>query len=468
MRSSHGHATVLGEMSRWLLVLIAACGEAHTVKPPSVVAVDAGPHRDAVAAQVKPLIDAEVVSGIVVGLYDSGKREIYGFGTGPNGTPDGATLYELGAVTKVYTGLLLAEAVQRKEVDIDGAIADLVPPGVTVPTKDRVAITLKHLALHSSGLPRLPPSLATRSREPDPYASYDDNALYRDLTQTELEATPGTQIVYSNFGAGLLGFLLGKKAGGGYDKVLRERVLAPLGLADTFIKLPAPLAARRATGGNDDLAPVSAWSWGALAGAGAIISSARDQLTLIEAELDAAAGGKSKLRHAMRLSQEPALDRAGDNEGLGWMIDSAGRYWHSGGTGGYHSFVGFDPKTKRGVVILASTASALVDRLSDPMYKILDGSPPAAPVLATPEDLAAFAGHYDFANTKLDVVAAGKRLYLQGPGEPRHRMAPFSDHEFWIEALQSTAIFDKQDGKVVRLLFGVGDHVLVAPRLPDQ
>jgi len=70
-----------------------------------------------------------------------------------------------------------------------------------------------------------------------------------------------------------------------------------------------------------------------------MISSARDQLRLIEAELDAAAGATTKLRHAMRLTQEPALERTGDNEGLGWMIDSAGRYWLSGGTGGYHAFL---------------------------------------------------------------------------------------------------------------------------------
>src|SRR5688500_4973046 len=70
-----------------------------------------GPHAAAVAAQVKPFIEAEVVSGIVVGLYDAGKREIYGFGTGPKGAaPTGTTLFEIGSITKVFTALVLADA----------------------------------------------------------------------------------------------------------------------------------------------------------------------------------------------------------------------------------------------------------------------------------------------------------------------------------------------------------------------
>ncbi|HEU4730949.1 MAG TPA: serine hydrolase domain-containing protein [Kofleriaceae bacterium] len=426
-----------------------------------------GPHRDDVAAQVQPYLDAELVSGLVVGLYDAGKIEVYGFGRGPGGKPpDGATLFELGPVTKVYTGLLLADAVQRREVAIDTPVSELVPPGVTVPTHDKVAITLKHLALNSSGLPRIPPSLVARASDPDPYAGYGEDNLYRDLIHTELQATPGTQIVYSNYGSGLLGFVLGKKLGGGYVKLVTERVLRPLELKDSFVgAVPAALAARRAAGTTDDLAPAAPWTFDALAGAAGMVSTAADQLKLIGAELDAAAGGTLALRRAMRFTQEPALDRTGENVGLGWMIDSAGRYWHNGGTGGFHAFVGFDPKQKRGVVVLSSTATSLIDHLSDTMYQILDGKPPPPARFPTAEQLAPFLGTYELSGTRLQVVASGKRFYLEGPGEPRHRMAPITDHEFWIEVLQSIAVFEKQGDKVVRVLFGVGDHMIAATRV---
>ena len=458
-------------MPRWPIVLVVfACSHSpRVVEPPPVIASDAGSHRDQVAAQVQPFLDAELVSGLVVGLYDAGKTEIYGFGTGPNhAPPDGTTLFELGPITKVYTALILADAVQRRELELDTPLAELLPPGVTVPTRDKVLITLKHLALHSAGLPHLPPSLVDHATDPDPYAGYGEDALYHDLIRTQLETPPGTQVMYSNYGGGLLGFALGKKLGGGYAKVLADRVLRPLELKDTFVVVPAALAPRRAGGTNDDLAKAAPWTFDALAGAAALVSSARDQLRLLELELDAAAGGQLPLRRAMKLTQEPQLDRTGDNEGLGWMIDSAGRYWHNGGTGGFHAFLGFDPKTKRGVVLLASTATSLVDRLSDAMYKILENAPPPAATFPTAAQIAPFAGSYEVSGTKLQVVADGKRLYLEGPGEPRHRMAPVSDHEFWLEVLGSLAAFEKEGDKVARVVFGIGGHMLVAPRVEPQ
>jgi D-alanyl-D-alanine-carboxypeptidase/D-alanyl-D-alanine-endopeptidase len=452
---------------RWSILFAVACS--HAAAPTGTAptaAAETAAHREQVAAQVKPLLDAELVSGLVVGLYDAGKTEVYGFGAGPNhAPPDGATLFELGPITKVYTSLLLADAVQRREVGLDTPLAELLPLGVTVPIRDNVTVTLKHLALHSAGFPRLPPSLVGRAADPDPYARYGEDALYKDLIRTELESTPGTQINYSNYGSGVLGFALGRKLGGGYAKQLTERVLRPLGLTQTYLTVPVAAAAQRALGTDEDLAPAAPWTFDALAGSAGLVSSAHDQLQLIAAELDATAGGALPLRRAMKLSQEPQLERTGDNEALGWMIDSAGRYWHNGGTGGFHAYLGFDPKTRRGLVVLASTSTALVDRLVDAMYKVLDGKPPAPIRLADAATLATFAGTYELSGTKLEIVAVGKRLYLEGPGDPRHRLSPISDHQVWLEALQSIAAFEKEGDRVVRVLFGIGDHTLVAPRV---
>jgi len=469
-RRAPARQSTQAHMSRRSIALVActavACSSGPHVTTPPVPQIVAGRHHDDVVAQVKPMIDAELISGVVIGLYDAGKTETYGFGAGPNhAPPDGTTLFELGPVTKAYTSLLLADAVQRREVGLDTPVAELLPPGVTVPIRDKQAITLKHLALHSSGLPRLPPSLVSHASDPDPYAHYSEDALYRDLISTELEAAPGTEIVYSTYGAGLLGFALGRKLGGGYAKLVADRITRPLELSDTFVTVPPGLAARRATGTNDDLVKTPAWQFDALAGSAGLVSSVRDQLRLIELELDAAAGGNLVLRHAMKLTQEAQLDRTGDNEGLGWLIDSEGRYWHNGGTGGFHAFVGFDPKLRRGVVVLASTASSVVERLPDVMYAILDGKPPPPPKYPTAAQLAPLAGSYELSGTKLKVVAEGNRLYLEGPGEPRHRLAPVSEREFWIEVLQSRAAFDRAADKVTGVRFGVGDHVLAAPRV---
>ena len=152
-----------------------------------------GPHEAAIAALATPFVDAELLRGVVIGLVDHDRVEIYGYGSGPGGVPpDGGTLFELGSVTKVYTALLLCDAVQRRDLQLDAPLSDLLPAGVAVPTKDGNVITLHELAQRASGLPGLPPAASRGSS--DPYADYSEDKLLADLPATQLATAPGTRI----------------------------------------------------------------------------------------------------------------------------------------------------------------------------------------------------------------------------------------------------------------------------------
>jgi len=452
-------------------LVVTACGSSPRSTVPVVKPAGEGAaaHRAAVASLVQPLIDAEITTGIVVGLYDAGKTEIYGFGKGPDGqAPTGTTLFELGAVTQVFTSLVLADAIQRREVTLDTGLAELLPPGVTAPASPGSRVTLGTLATNTAGFPRLPPSLGQRMNPQDPYASYNEERLYADLIGTQLLAAPGTQLVASNYGEGVLGFVLGKKLGGGFANVLSLRILTPLGLQSTFFTVPPIAKPRRAVGTDLDLKPVPNWTWDVLAPAGGLVSTVSDQLALIDAELDAASGSKQPLRAAMRLTQEDQLPaQSAQNVGLGWQIDGVGRYWHNGGTGGFRSFVGFDPKTRRGVVILSSSAVSLVDHIALDLYKML-GNEEVTPVKPPAVDqLAPYAGTYQLGEFKLAISIKDKRMYITGQGEQPLRLIPISDHEMWFEAQQAIVVFEKEGDKVVRAVFVVGPQRLAAPRVGD-
>ncbi|CAN5744945.1 hypothetical protein BH11MYX2_BH11MYX2_15640 [soil metagenome] len=467
---------------RWLFPFITAglvaCGSA----PPKVAATPAGDpkgaHATAIAGQVQPYIDAQLLRGVVIGVYDAGKREVYGFGVGPNGVPPtGDTLFELGSITKVYTALMFADAVQRREVTPDQPVAELLPPGVTVPGKDQRVITLKELALHGSGLPRIPPSINPTLA--DPYALYGDEALYKDLAVTQLETAPGLKVAFSNWGYGLLGHALAHKLGGSYAAVLKRRIIDPLKLTSTYFAVSAAQGAAAIptanlqVGSNDDLVDAAPWHADALAGAGSLVSSANDQLTLLDAELDADAGGKLPLRGAMRLTQEAQMEtqigESAPNAGLGWQIAADGRYWHNGQTGGFHTFITFDPKARRGIVVLAATATTLVDAIPARIYAVLDNQTPTPPKFPEARDLIQFAGQYDLAGTRVSVIAEDKRLYISVPNEPRARLLPLSDHEFLIEAIQAAVVFEREaDGKIARLVLVLGQQQINAKRVdPD-
>ena len=277
---------------------------------------------------------------------------------------DEHTVFEIGSVTKVFTALLLAVMAEAGEVALDEPLAGLYPE-LTLPVRGR-PVTLADLATHSAGLPRLPPGLlrqGLRHRD-DPYASFADADVARALESVRLRAEPGTRVRYSNFGAGVLGQALARRAGTPYDDLVRARVCLPLGLPDTGVRRSPDQLARRAVGHDRRGRAVPDWNLDSLPGMGALHSTSADLARFLAAQLDP---GSAALGDAIRLAQQPRLaaGRLG-HQALGWMLSPLPRtdrrmLWHNGGTGGAFGFVGLEPEAGVGVVALTNTARP-VDR----------------------------------------------------------------------------------------------------------
>jgi CubicO group peptidase (beta-lactamase class C family) len=114
--------------------------------------------------------------GLVVGLLVRDECLCLGYGKVAEDSarpPDAGTVFEIGSITKVFTAALLAEMAGREEVRLDQPVAELLPPGVRVPSYRGRAITLAHLAEHTAALPRLPGNLwATVTDKKNPYRDY--------------------------------------------------------------------------------------------------------------------------------------------------------------------------------------------------------------------------------------------------------------------------------------------------------
>ncbi|MEV5877899.1 serine hydrolase domain-containing protein [Streptomyces sp. NPDC052101] len=145
---------------------------------------------------------------------------------------------EIGSFTKVLTGTALMRMAAAGLLDVDDPVERWLP------ATPRTGITLRHLAEHTSGLPRLPP--LTNGR--DPYAAFDACALRRLLGRLDRVAvrSPGQQEEYSNLGYAVLGAALVAAAGVAYEELLAEHVLRPLDVhevtarPDTGRRLLAP------------------------------------------------------------------------------------------------------------------------------------------------------------------------------------------------------------------------------------
>jgi serine-type D-Ala-D-Ala carboxypeptidase/endopeptidase len=319
--------------------------------------------------------------GVVVGAVDTIRSRRAVAGMGHTRLPDGPaptdqTMWEIGSITKVFTGLLLAIAVVRGEVTLQTPVRELLPTG-TVPTREGVEITLEHLTTHRSGLPRSPVGFPTEFRtillgRGNPYADISDERLLEFVARTELSRTPGTgRMAYSNVGGGLLGLALTHRAGAGsYGELVHERICRPLGLARTMVLAQADID-QLAAGYATRRRPVEHWTLSGLAGAGALLSTATDMLTFLSAQLKPES---SDLGQAIKLSQAERYGSGRFSIGLGWIrypSRSGLTLWHNGGTGGFHSFAGIAVERGVGVVMLTNSrrscdraAMRLLSRLS--------------------------------------------------------------------------------------------------------
>src|SRR5262249_55814551 len=135
------------------------------------------------------------------------------------------------------TAALLAEFIARGEVALSDPIAKLLPTGTSVPSFNGRGITIGDIVTHTSGLPSFPWRLSDMD---NPYATLTEHDLLDSLAATRLTHAPGSQGAYSNFAMMVLSYALARRSGKDYETLLRERLLAPLGMNDTYIAKRPP------------------------------------------------------------------------------------------------------------------------------------------------------------------------------------------------------------------------------------
>jgi len=444
---------------------LAMCAEATAQPapaPPAAVAPWTTPSNEDVRRILAERIDAQHDGvGIVVGVIDAHGRRYVAYGArdkGDTGPLDETTMFEIGSMTKVFTSLVLSEMVADHEVALDDPVAKFLPPGTRVPERGGRQITLVDLSTHTSGLPRMPNNFHPKDPT-NPYADYSEDQFLAFLASYTLPRDIGAQYEYSNYGAGLLGQALARRAGLGYEELVKRRITRPLGMADTTVTLSPQLQARLARGHDAKLQPVANWDLPAFAGAGALRSDAKDVLTFLGAEL-----GYVKTPLAGPMQAQLAVRRPTPNPALtvslAWHILAApGRdavIWHNGGTGGYRTFMGFDPKTRVGVVVLTNAATP---RGGDDIgFHILTGAPLAPPnpppvehhaIAFDAKTFDALVGVYKLApNATLTISRQGDHGFAQVSGQPQAaEIFPEAEDNYFMTAAPAVLTFERKPGE---------------------
>ena len=442
------------------------------------------PSNDEIRKILVDRIDRDRQSvGIVVGVIEHGGRRIISHGTlakGDDRPVTGDTVFEIGSVTKVFTSLLLADMVHRCEVALTDPIANYLPSEVKVPERSGRQITLQDLSTHTSGLPRMPTNF--KPADPaNPYADYTVEKLYEFLSNYTLPRDIGSQVEYSNLGGGLLGHVLASRAGTDYETLVRVRISEPLKMADTFIVPPPAMQTRLASGHNGslNLNPAKKWDIPALAGAGALRSSANDMLTFLAAYLgytDSLLGDAMAAMLRARRPGPPVGDGSAKIEvALGWMITTRGNaeiVWHSGGTMGHRSILALDRKRRVGVVVLSNAGTAA--GVDDIGMHLLDPSVPLAgpvkehiQISVDTRVYGAFVGRYQVTPSLiLAVTCDADHLFVQATGQPRFEIFPESPRQYFLKVVEAVITFaDDVDGHAPGLTLHQNGRDVTATRI---
>lgn len=369
---------------------------------------------------------------------------------------DQSGLFELGSITKTFTALLLADASLRGELRLD----DPLEPVLDLQLRDKGGQPLRwiDLATHRSGLPRLPANLLPR-RNDDPYADYGWADMQIFLRGWQPTRAREERYEYSNLGYGLLGQALALRSGKPFEALLGERVLRPLKL-ESMVLAPPP-GALLAQGHDAAGKPVAAWRFQpAMAGAGALLGSARDLAAYARAALGQTPGRPLAEAFALCLRSHAEGIRPVNPIGLAWNLAPLnGRtvFNHDGGTGGFSSSLWLDPQRGRAAAVLANATVPVTDlalHLLDPTVPPKDfASTQQVAQTLPPEQLLPLAGLYALnSNFKLRITARGERLFAQATGQGEFELFAKAPRQFFARITPLEIVFDGEAGSAAPAL----------------
>jgi CubicO group peptidase (beta-lactamase class C family) len=300
-------------------------------------------------------------SGMVIALLEEHGTKIFQAGKLDNGTDqevNADTLFEIGSITKAFTSLLALDMAKRGELNLDDPVAKFLPSSVKVPSQGGKQITLLNLAVQDSGLPFNATNFTGTNGE-EQYDSYTTEKMYAFLSGYALKDPPGTRFQYSNLGMSLLGHALEHVSHTNFESLVLDRICRPLHMDNTYVTPPRALKSRMAVGHDEKGARAPDFALQVMVPAGALHSTVNDLLKYLAAEIGLI---NSPLSPLMQQSQ---VIRHTDSPDFGktampWMDQNAFNpagtelLGHGGGTLGAATFIGFDKKQRRGIVVLSN------------------------------------------------------------------------------------------------------------------
>ena len=402
-----------------LALLICCAGSAIAADSPKTAGATQADSTQAVMDRTFQRLGTEFVGnghadGMSIAVVKDGKTHFYNFGTTTRGKrlpPTERSVYEIGSISKVFTSLLLAHAVNEGKIGLQDDIRKYLPGEYPDLEYEGTPVRIVDLANTTSALPdNLPNPFPQGKTDPDkaPFIAleamkgFKQDQVYEELKAAKLSAKPGTKPQHSNLAADLIGRILEKIYGQPYEALVARYIEKPFGMEAGTGR---GRAADEVKGYNKRQVAMPRIYDRAFLMAGGLRYSTADMAKFLAAELAAA-------DPAIRLSQQPAWGDPDDFAvGLNWTlsktVDSKPRLRMSGSTFGCSSYIEMYPAMDYGIILLANRPGETQNEMQDLANKALEEIWGKPPVLVALEKALQADGYRNVTR----VVAEVKRKY---------------------------------------------------------
>jgi len=388
---------------------------------------------------IKPQVQNGEFRSVIIGSYENNSPEAYySFGeisAENTNTPTSDDIFEIGSLSKVFTGLVLSSLHLEGTLNINDKVSTVL---TTLKGKPAGDITLLELVTHMSGLKRIPSNLTNVDLK-DPYAKYTEKMLLTYLESLKEIKKPKlfSWKNYSNTGFGLLGYILQKKTSLSYEQLVKKYITVPLGMNDTYVVVPKEKENRLVPGHNELLNKTPYWLLlSSMNGAGALKSTASDLMLFLKANISP---DSTSISEVLKFSQRPRFTNGDKGIGIAWGLKlkdgNLEGIGHNGGTGGFVSDFQISLVKEKGFLYLVNTSNS-----PQCVASILIKSEECKPKFSRPvkeELLNKYIGTYKNKQTGLTFVLSKhfNQLIYALPGQEMGKTTSISDTEFSIKGI---------------------------------
>ena len=319
--------------------------ESRVVSPPAAHALTATDVESFLDGFVPLQLEQDDIAGATISIVKDGKllfAKGYGYADVEKKRPvvADATLFRPGSISKLFTWTAVMQLAEQGKLDLDRDVNAYLD--FKIPEAFGKPITLKNLLTHTPGFEEVIKDLFVDPSKHVSLGEYLKTHIPRRIYP------PGTVSAYSNYGAGLAGYIVERVSGRPFNQYVDENIFKPLGMTHSTLEQPLPnsLLAQMSKGYRAASGSPKPFEVVGPAPAGSLTSSATDMARFMTAHLQGGQYGDARILRpetaALMHSRLYVLNPAANGMDYGFYEESRNGHriiGHGGDTEVFHSSV---------------------------------------------------------------------------------------------------------------------------------